>query len=136
MSKGIPPVQKYMTFVPKSIGFDRPLQHALDLMREMRVRHLPVLKAGKLVGILTDRDLSLVMQFQDVDPNQMTVEEAYTPDPYFTSPNAPLNEVAALMAEKKYGCALVVDNDKLVGIFTEVDALRALAEILETRVKH
>ena len=136
MSKSIPSVQKYMTFVPKSIGFDRPLQTALDMMRELRVRHLPVLKAGKLVGILTDRDLNLVLQFQDVDPKLMTVEEAYTPDPYFTTPTAPLNEVAALMAEKKYGCALVVDNDKLVGIFTEVDALRALSELLETRLKN
>lgn len=135
MSKAIPNVQKYMTYVPKSIGFDRPLQQALDLMREMRVRHLPVLKAGKLVGILTDRDLNLVLQFKDVDPNVMTVEEAYTPDPYFTSPEAPLNEVVRVMAEKKYGCALVVDNQKLVGILTEVDVMRALAELLETRLK-
>ncbi len=124
-----------MTYVPKSIGFDRPLQQALDLMREMRVRHLPVLNAGKLVGILTDRDVNLVLQFNDVDPKTMTVEEAYTPDPYFTSPTAPLNEVAAYMAEKKYGCALVVDNDKLVGIFTEVDALKALSDLLESRLK-
>ncbi len=135
MSKAIPQIQKYMTFVPKSIGSDRPLQLALDLMQEMRVRHLPVLKAGKLVGILTDRDVNLVLQFNDVDPKTMTVEEAYTPDPYFTSPDAPLNEVAAMMAEKKYGCAIVVDNDKLVGIFTEVDALKALADLLETRLK-
>ncbi|NJL26033.1 MAG: CBS domain-containing protein [Calothrix sp. SM1_5_4] len=136
MSKGIPPIQKYMTYVPKSIGFDRPLQQAIELMKELRVRHLPVLKAGKLVGILTERDLNLVLQFKDIDPTTMTVEEAYTPDPYFTKPDAPLNEVAAHMADKKYGCALVVDNGKLVGIFTEVDAMRALSELLETRLKH
>lgn len=135
MSKAIPQVQKYMTHVPKSIGFDRPIQHALDLMREMRVRHLPVLEAGKLVGVLTDRDVNLVLQFKDADPTRMTVEEAYTPDPYFTTPDAPLSEVAAMMAEKKYGCAIVMDNKKLVGIFTEVDAMRALAELLETRLK-
>lgn len=136
MSKAIPQVQKYMTYVPKSIGFDRPLSQAIDLMREMRVRHLPVLKAGQLVGILTERDINLVMGYEDSNPEKMTVEDAYTPDPYFTSPSAPLNDVAAMMAEKKYGCAIVVDNHKLVGIFTEVDALRALAELLETRLKH
>ena len=136
MSKPIPTVQKYMTYVPKSIGFDQPLQKAMEYMRELRIRHLPVLKGGKLVGILTDRDVSLVMGFKDADASTMKVEEAFTPDPYFTSPEAKLDEVAAEMAEHKYGCAIVVDNNKLVGIFTEVDALRALSELLQSRLKH
>jgi CBS domain-containing protein len=76
------------------------------------------------------------MSFKDADAEKMTVEEAYTPDPYFTSPTTPLNEVVAHMAEKKFGCALVVDNGKLVGIFTETDAYKALSELLETRLKH
>lgn len=136
MSKSIPSVQKYMTKVPKSIGFDRPLSHAMEVMRELRIRHLPVLKGGELVGILTDRDIKLVTSFEKVDPEKMMVDEACTFDPYMTSPGAPLSEVAAHMAEKKYGCALVVDNKKLVGILTEVDICRALAELLETRLKH
>lgn len=136
MSKAIPTVQKYMTSVPKSIGSDRPLALALETMRELHVRHLPVLKAGKLVGVLTDRDIKLVLSFDGTDPKKMTVDEAYSPDPYFTSPNAPLNEVVRHMAEKKFGCAIVVDNDKLVGIFTEIDAFNALSELLETRLKH
>ncbi len=131
--KAIPAVQKYMTYTPKSIGFDQTIDHAIETMRKLHLRHLPVLKAGKLVGILTDRDINLVLQFNDVDPKTLKVEEAYTPDPYFTTPNAPLNEVATEMAEKKYGCAIVVDNNKLVGIFTEVDAYKALAEIIENR---
>jgi len=133
--KAIPQVQKFMTYVPKSIGFDQTIAQASEFMRKLRLRHLPVLKGGKLVGILTDRDINLVMSFKDVDPEKMTVEEAYTPEPYFTSPNAPLNEVVAHMAEHKYGCAIIVDNDKLVGIFTEVDAYKALSELLETRLK-
>lgn len=136
MSKAIPSVQKYMTKVPKSIGFDRPLSHAMEVMRDLRIRHLPVLKGGKLVGILTDRDIKLVTSFEKVDPAKMTVDEACTFDPYLTSPTSPLNEVVAHMADKKYGCAIVVDNDKLVGILTEVDVCRALAELLETRLKH
>lgn len=136
MSKAIPPIQKYMTMIPKSIGFDRPLSHALETMHELRVRHLPVLKGGKLVGVLSDRDIKMVLGFDGTDAKTMTVEEAYSTDPYFTTPAAPVNEVARQMADKKYGCAIVMDNDKLVGIFTETDALRALAELFETRLKH
>lgn len=133
--KSIPVVQKYMTTVPKSIGYDQTIAQASDFMKKLKLRHLPVLKGGKLVGLLSDRDINLVLQFKDVDPSKMTVEEAYTPDPYFTSPTAPLNEVVAHMAEKKYGCAIVVDNKKVVGIFTEIDAYKALSELLETRLK-
>ena len=134
--KVIPAVQKYMTYIPKSIGFDQPLSQAHEVMKKLHIRHLPVLKGGQLVGILTDRDINLVLQFHDVDPSKTTVEEAYTPDPYFIKPSTPLNEVVAEMAKKKYGCAVVMDNGKLVGIFTEVDAYRALAELLETRLAH
>lgn len=133
--KAIPTVEKFMTYVPKSIGYDQTIAQASEFMRKLHLRHLPVLKGGELVGILTDRDINLVLGFNDVDATTMTVEEAYTPEPYFTSPKAPLNEVVAHMAEKKYGCALVVDNGKLVGIFTEIDAYKALAELLETRLK-
>lgn len=134
--KAIPAVQKYMTYVPKSIGYDQTIAQARDVMKSLRARHLPVLNGGKLVGILSDRDINLVLQFNDVDPNTLKVDEAYTPDPYFTAPTTPLNEVVAHMAEKKFGCAIIVDNGKVVGIFTETDAYKALAELLETRLKH
>ncbi len=136
MNKVIPVVQKYMTHVPKSIGFDRPLSQAIELMREMQIRHLPVLNAGKLVGVLTDRDIKLVTSFASTDPEKMLVEEACTFDPYSTSPETPLNEVVSYMARKKYGCAVVVDNGKLVGILTETDVYKAFSELLETRLKH
>ena len=134
--KAIPHIQKYMTYVPKSIGFDQSIAQAGEFMRKLHLRHLPVLKGGKIVGVLTDRDINLILSFKDVDAAKTTVEEAYTPNPYMTSPEAPLNEVVAHMAEKKFGCALVVDNGKLVGIFTETDAYKALAELLETRLKN
>lgn len=134
--KAIPHIQKYMTYVPKSIGFDQSIAQASEFMRKLHLRHLPVLKGGKIVGILTDRDIKLILGFKDVDAAKTTVEEAYTPDPYTTSPEAPLNEVVSHMAANKYGCALVVDNGKLVGIFTETDAYKALSELLETRLKN
>lgn len=133
--KAIPAISKYMTTLPHTIGAEQTLAKANKVMAELRVRHLPVLKGGKLVGILSDRDLKLVESFRDVDPEQVSVEEAYSPDPYVTSPASSLAEVCEKMAAHKYGCALVVDNHKLVGIFTWVDALNAFNELLSTRLK-
>ena len=134
--KAVPTIQKYMTMVPHTIGAEQSLAKAEKMMSEYRIRHLPVLSGGQLVGILSDRDVRLVESFKDVDPGKVTVEEAFTPDPYITTPSASLSAVCAEMAAHKYGCVLVVDNNKLVGIFTWVDALKAFDELLETRLKH
>jgi len=134
--KATPTIQKYMTALPHSIGDEQTLEKAQEMMTSFRIRHLPVLHAGKIVGVLTDRDLKLVSGFRDTDFKKMKVSEAYTAEPYVTHPNAPLDEVASIMAEKKYGCAIVADNDKLVGVFTDVDALKALADVLTKRMKN
>jgi len=136
MSKAIPTIQKYMTVMPHTLGFDQNIEQAQELMSKFHIRHLPILKGGKLVGILTDRDVKLMMSFADFDAKKIKVDDAYTPEPYITTPNAKLDEVVAHMAEKKYGSALIVDNGKLVGIFTEIDAYKALADLLSTRLKY
>lgn len=110
------------------------MERAHRMMREHRFRHLPVLTGGKLVGLLSDRDLNLIETLRDVDPTKVLVEEAMTSLPYTVSPDAPLDEVVATMAEHKYGCAVVMQNGQLVGIFTTVDACRALAEMLHGRL--
>lgn len=134
MSKPIPSIQKYMTTTPHSIGVDQTLARAHQAMRDNAIRHLPVLSGGRLVGILTDRDLGLVESLKDVDPAQVTVEDAMSTSVYAVAPDAPLDEVASTMAEHRYGSAIVMQNDKVVGIFTTVDACRALAELLHTRL--
>ena len=60
--KAIPIVQKYMTHVPKSIGYDQTIAQANDFMKKLKLRHLPVLKGGKLVGLISDRDINLLLQ--------------------------------------------------------------------------
>jgi acetoin utilization protein AcuB len=133
--KAIPKLAKYMTTTPHTIGADQSLAKASSLMSKFQIRHLPVLEGGKLVGILTDRDVQLVETFRDVDPETVTVDEAYSPDPYIASPESSLSEVCEKMASHKYGCALVCDNHKLVGVFTWIDALQAMNELLSTRLK-
>lgn len=134
MSKPIPKVHKYMTTAPHTIRPDMTLAEAHKLMRQHQIRHLPVLQGGALVGILSDRDLRMVEAFKDVDPKQVAVADAMSTDVYTVSPDAQLDDVAREMSAKKYGSAVVMQNSKVVGMFTAVDGLDALAELLHTRL--
>ena len=134
MSKPIPQVQKYMTYTPHTIGADQPMTQAHKMMREHRIRHLRVLAGGKIVGILSDGDLNLIETLKDVNPQEVRVEDAMTQVPYTVTPETPLDEVVNEMAEHKYGCVVVMQNEKVVGIFTTVDACRAFAEMLHGRL--
>jgi acetoin utilization protein AcuB len=116
-----------MTATPHTIGANQTLARAHALMRDNAIRHLPVLQGGKLVGIITDRDIHLVETLRDVEPNLVTVSDAMTASVYAVSPHTPLEDVAQTMAEHKYGSAVVMEHNKVVGIFTTVDACRALA---------
>lgn len=131
--KAIPRVDKYMTASPHTIGVDQPLSQAHATMGKHRIRHLPVLRGGKLVGVLTDRDLHLVETLKDVVPEEVAVEDAMSSNVYAVSPDAPLDEVASEMAEHKYGCAVVMDNQHVVGVLTTVDLANALATVLRQR---
>src|SRR5439155_11345560 len=103
-----PPIRKYMTHAPHTIGREQTLTAAHRMMRDHRVRHLPVLEAGKLIGILTQRDLHLIETLRDVDPDTTTVDEAMTMDVYVTDPSTPLEEVAARTADHKYRSAILL----------------------------
>jgi acetoin utilization protein AcuB len=130
MTKPIPTVGKYMTTSPHTIGAEQNLAHAHALLRAHHIRHLPVLRAGDLVGMLTERDLALIETLKDVDPREVEVEEAMSTDVYVVSPATPLREAATTMWKKKLGSAVVMDGRQLVGVFTPVDARRAPGHIL------
>jgi acetoin utilization protein AcuB len=134
VSKPIPIIQKYMTTTPHTIGSDQSIAKAAAIMSEHGIRHLPVLRGGQLLGVLSDRDVKLIETFRDVDASKTSVEEAMTDQPYTVGPETPLDEVVRTMAEKKFGSAVVVQNHKVVGIFTTVDACQAFAELLQTRL--
>lgn len=136
MSKAIPSIQKYMTTAPHSIGADQPLTKAHELMSEHDIRHLPVLVGGKLVGMVTDRDLKLIEAMAGVDPKKISVEDAMSANVYAVAPETPLDEVVTTMGSRKYGSVVVMQNNKVVGIFTTVDLCTAFTQLLETRLSH
>jgi acetoin utilization protein AcuB len=126
-----PTVEQFMTHAPHTIGHHQTMASAHQIMREFGVRHLPVLDSGNLVGIVSQRDLLLMETLKNVDPEEVEVSEAMSQDAYAIGPRSSVRKVAAEMAEHKYGCAVVIDKDRVMGVFTTVDALRALSELLE-----
>jgi acetoin utilization protein AcuB len=124
------PIRKYMTATPHSVGAEQSLVHAAAAMDKYGVRHLPVLHGGKLVGILSDRDLRIFEAMKDVKPELVTVSDAMTSSVYAVSPETSLHEVVRQMAEHKYGSAVVMQHDKVVGIFTTVDVCKALLDLV------
>ena len=135
MTKPIPQIMKYMTQAPISIEKDAPLIEASLLMQKHHIRHLAVMLNGKIDGILSSTDVTLIRTLSGVDMEKLKVRDCYTANPFKVTPETLLDEVLDEMAEKKYGCVLVSDNDHLVGIFTWVDALKATKSLLETRLR-
>jgi acetoin utilization protein AcuB len=123
-------VDRYMTANPVVISSDRTLAEAHRLMRDKKIRHLPVVDDGRLVGVVSQRDLYLLETLHTVSPDAERVREAMTAEPYTVAPDAALEQVALQMAEHKYGSAIVLERGVVVGLFTTVDALRALAGVL------
>jgi acetoin utilization protein AcuB len=127
----MPHMSSCMTKQPWTIRKDAKMSQAHELMRAHRIRHLPVLEGGLLVGIVSDRDLHLIETLPDSDPDEVTVEEAMTNDVYAAGLDDPVGPVAERMAAHKYGCAIVVNRRGGVeGIFTTVDAMQVLADVL------
>lgn len=128
----VPQILAYMTPFPYSVDVDAPLAEAHAFLRARRIRHLPVTERGRLAGVLTDRDIKLALGPDLGSPpeRELSVRDVFQPEPYVVDTGTPLLSVAATMAEKHLGSALVTRGDMLVGIFTTTDACRALARVL------
>lgn len=119
-----------MTRSPITVDAGESLADAQRRMREHAVRHLPVLRDGRLVGVLSQRDVYQLWTLADAQLEVDRVEEAMSARVFVVGPTAFVRDVARVMVETKYGCAVVVDGDRVMGIFTSHDALRHLAEAL------
>lgn len=135
MTKAIPNIQRYMTTTPLTVNSEQSLMFAKQIMLDNKIRHLPVLNGGRLVGIISERDIVFIQNFKGVDLELEKVEGAMTEGPCTVETSAHLDEVCDMMASEKIGSVLVQDNKKLVGIFTWIDALRAMSELMHTRLK-
>jgi acetoin utilization protein AcuB len=121
-------VRDVMSTELMTVGPGDSARRAWELMRDRRIRHLPVLEGGRLVGILSDRDLRGVL----LSPGLVgaSVRELMTERPTTVVPDAPVEDAASLLVVKKIGCLPVVEGERLVGIVTETDLLAVLVELL------
>lgn len=133
-------VHERMTPNPVTVEAGDPLRKAWDLSEEMRLRRFCVMDSGRLVGIITDRDMrnatasSVVLtekKYHDFLLDTVKVESVMTADPRTISPEADLVEAARLILEMKVGGLPVMDGERLVGIITETDLIETLVEMLD-----
>ncbi len=129
-----------MTENPATVSPDTPLRVARDKMQQGRFRRLPVVQNGKLVGIISDRDLRratnspLVLRERWYDAmilDHVQVLGAMTPNPITVEADAPLVDAVRLMHDNKVGGLPVMRNGLLVGIITETDIMQYMILLLE-----
>ena len=108
---------------------------ALDLARSHKIRHLPVLDDGRLAGVVTARDLRLALGAEGARADA-TVADVMTAPAITTPSDTPVETAAQLLIRKRIGCLPVVEDDRLVGILTESDLLRAFVELMVGRDRH
>ena len=133
-------VREWMTPVPITVAPATPVSEARELMQRKRIRHLLVMAGERLVGIITDRDIRLVLPSPASSLSvweihyllaKMTVEQVMTRSVITIAPDRPVVEAVRVMLELKIGALPVTEGLRVVGIITETDLLRAFARMLE-----
>jgi len=119
-----PRVDVLMTPRPVSIGPFEPVEVAASIMRTCRVRHLPVVIAGRLAGIVSLRDVIAA-------PDAARIADILAMPVYTVEPWQPLTSACERMLRGRFSCLPVLDRGELVGIFTATDALRFAAIALD-----
>lgn len=121
-----PAIQEFMTPLVHTVRVGAKFSEAHALMREHLIRHLLVLNGKALVGVISDRDLYLLEALGAGNASEISVEEAMQPV-LVVPPEMLLYDVARLMTAGKLGSAVVAREENVLGIFTAMDGLRALA---------
>ena len=130
-------VADLMTEDVRTVGPEDTLLDVYDVMSELNVRHVPVVDDGELVGLVSHRDL-LKGALGDVGDMPVTtqrnflatqpVDVAMMRGAESVGPDTSLQEAASLMLENKFGCLPVTEGSRLVGILTEADFVRLVAQ--------
>jgi len=106
-----------------TVGEDDNLGQAMQAMMSSHVRHLPVLREGRVVGIVSERDVLAAQAEMGNEANRRPVREAMRHPVQLSEPDEDLARVAARMADHKIGCVPVVSDGQLVGMLTRSDIL-------------
>jgi len=132
--KKIPQVGSVMTPFPYSVDTDAEVAEVERLMDEHDIRHIPVQQEGRVVGIVSERDLYHLIDrlLPKTDETRLRARDIMVDDPYIVSFDTPLNEVALEMAKRRTGSAIILHHEKLAGILSATDICRILAEILDS----
>jgi acetoin utilization protein AcuB len=121
---------------------EMPVVDALNLMRREHIRRTPVVKDGKMVGIVSDKDLlnaspspatSLSVWEMNYLLSKITVRDVMTKKVLSVSEDTPIEEAARIMADNKIGGLPVLRDDRIVGIITETDLFKVLLELMGAR---
>jgi CBS domain-containing protein len=129
-------VREWMTTVLVTVRPDAPVAEAQHLMRHRRIRHLPVVEGERLAGIITDRDVrttlpspatSLAVSEIRYLLDRLLVERVMTRSVITIGPDATIADAVGLVLGHRIGALPVMEGDRLVGIITETDLLRAFA---------
>lgn len=136
-------VRDYMSENVVSIPLGETLKLAEDIMSLGQILHLPVVEAGLLVGVVSQRDLlrsSLTTLLEHTESDRelflesVRVSEIMTPLARTINPEVPIADAARLMLEHKIGCLPVVSEERdreIVGLITATDLLKAFLDSLE-----
>jgi acetoin utilization protein AcuB len=132
--KKIPQVGSVMTPFPHFADADDGIAEVERLMDQHHVRHVPVQQDGRVVGIVSQRDLRrLIDRFLPItDKARIRARDIMINDPYVVAFDTPLHEVALEMAKRHIGSAIVLHHRKLAGILSATDICRIVAEIFES----
>ena len=131
--QGMPPVGAVMTSFPYSVRPQEPLREIERLMSKHQIRHMPVQEAGRVVGVVSERDLRLVKRASLRTGREEALKacDLAREDPYVVEFETPLDEVVKTMADRRIGSAIVIRDGTLAGIVSVVDVCRVLAGLLE-----
>lgn len=124
-------VKEFMSPTPQTIGRDANLLEAKQLLGELEIRHLLVSEGKEIIGIISDRDLPSGLSPEDLE--DILVDDVMSEDLFKMPADTPVVEVVEKMAQRKLGSAIIVDQEKVVGIFTLIDALQLLVKMLRSR---
>ena len=121
-------ISEVMTPMPHSIDPHEDLELAFSKMRELKCHHLPVLCGGRIIGMLSDRDLLAMEAWIGPEWKHKKVEEAMLAGVETVDKETTVQAAAELMFKRRVGSVLVKEKEQLLGIFTSSDALRLLSE--------